>query len=170
MTNTVAHTTPRRGTSRRLGLRLPAPKPHTVRIDELIVGPADVWSGLDDTMRQELADTSATLFDTTFLPGLVAKGLSRITGETWYRPIGTDVPVAPIHFTSVTATRGGEPVHISEVMRELMDKLVPERRQRVETAPSDFVTLTGTECCDVLHVFNSAASSWLPGCAHLGTV
>ena len=50
------------------------------------------------------------------------------------------------------------------ISAQLMKSLKPLRR------PHQPAVLSDTECCDVMHVFDSEASSWLPGCAHLGAV
>jgi len=142
MTNTVARTPLKRGTSARLGLRLPKPR---VRIRELIVGPASLWVRLDETMRRECVDTTARLFDATFPPDPV-----------------------PITVVNVTATRGGEPVHVSEVVAELMKTLKPKGLLR--PWPGEFLMHDMVDCCDVVHTWSADADSWLPGCTHYGAV
>lgn len=171
MTNTVAHTAPKRGTSARLGLRLPKPRARILATD-LIMASSAVWS----RPHQDVTDTSR-------MP--VAEGLSLMTGEAWYRPV-------PIKVTNVTASRHGEPVPMSEVVAELMKGLKPDRGADAaadvmlnpvlarafgvpvpKLRPMSRIGMPfdhTTECCGITHTFDAGVSSWLPGCAHLGSV
>ncbi len=161
MTNTVAHTPLKRGTSARLGLRLPKPR---ARVDRLILAPADVWIRIDDAVRRDLAHRTGLLFDATFPPN-------------------------PIPVTNVTASRNGEPVHVSEVIASLTgDTCTPyvpgeglevfkarfrawqERTAHPKAWPGEFLMHDMVDCCDVVHTWSAGASSWLPGCAHYGAV
>jgi hypothetical protein len=147
MTNTVAHTAPKHGTSARLGLRLPKPRPRYatgghIPCRSLILGPADVWG----RPHQDVTDTSCTPL---------------VTGATWYRPV-------PIPVVNVTATRGGEPVHVSEVVAELMKVLKP--KDLLRPWPGEFLMHDMVDCCDTVHTWSADAGSWLPGCAHYGAV
>jgi hypothetical protein len=150
MTNTVAHISPKPGTARRLGLRLPAPKRPkatggTLPIRSLIVGPAGLWNSVVPKPGAACLDFPMPL------------------------------PVAAIQVTNVTARRNGEPVHVSEVIKDLMTNmgLVPRPRPLSALGVAQVMAEDGetvTECCDVLHTFDAAADAWLPGCAHLGSL